>query len=130
MSKFIKTIQYLYDKIEHYQNLESNWDGYGATAPSKDVCDFAKKFVEFMDKNNFKIPTPQVSSHEIGFFYNNVKNDYMEMSCDEEGIETNTIWYIVCVTGQRSWGDCFILGNKESENKFLEHYKEFQEKII
>lgn len=124
-----KSYTKLHDKIKHYQNLEPNWDGYGATAPSKEVCDFARKFVDFMDKNNFKIPTPQVTSHEIGFFYNNMKNDYMEMSCDEKGIDINTIWYIVCVKGKKPWGDKFVLGNQESENKFLEHYQQFEDKI-
>ena len=116
----MKTFKGLHDKIEHYRNLETNWDGYGATAPSNKVCDYAHIFVDFMERHNMVVPTPMVSRHEVSFFYNNVRTDYMEMQVDEE--DTESISYIICIKGETPFGDEFKI---ETPDKFLEDYKMF-----
>lgn len=123
----VKSFKDLYLIIDYYENMEENWDGYGAKAPSKEICNFARELISLMEHYQIIIPKSQVTSHEIGFYYNNTKDDYFEISCDEDGLNNKTVYYIVCVNGEKPYGGEFSL---DSFHIFLEEYNKLKNKII
>lgn len=121
-----KTYKKLHEKIEHYRNLEENWDGYGAKAPPSNICNFAHELINFFEENQFDIPTPMVCERTIGFYYDNVKSKtYFEIEVDDE-IEGNVGILLHYYEDGKEKFICKELHLENDSNEFIELYKNYQ----
>lgn len=74
----------LMKKIESYQYLKKNWDGYDGIAPKKEVISFANGIIQVLQKYKISAPKAMVSGQgEIGLFWKG-QNDYIEISLEED----------------------------------------------
>jgi len=95
----------LMKKIESYQYLNENWDGYGGKAPKEEVIGFAIGIIQELQKHQISAPKAMVSGHgEIALFWKR-QNQYIEISLEENHQSSYFVKNENKIYGEE---DCFI----------------------
>ncbi len=77
-----KGYENLYRKLEKFNNLKKNWDGYQGVVPKKKILSTANFFLKLLQKT--RVPFPEImlaGNGMIGIFWEN-NLDYIEVSFD------------------------------------------------
>lgn len=83
--KRIFTYEYCNAKLNEYQKLEKDWDGYGANPPSPESIRDAQNLLTTLQSIGIKTPRLFVSSlEEVGFYWRN-ETTYIEISFEGSG---------------------------------------------
>lgn len=75
-----------HNKIKELYNVEDNWDGYNAKAPSKKIMENVEKFFKIIVSNNFKEPN-ELEIEDFGFVVFNwkIEENILDIIIEDNG---------------------------------------------